>query len=287
MSNQAKFEIPGKTPLVKIDGIYFKCEFMNSTGSHKDRALAFQVRKLQEKGISKAVISSSGNAAISAAYFCNLAGIKLNIFISSKINKNKLTALKELNCQILETQKPVSDSIKFARKYNVYNLRQSTDPNAAMGYESIAYEIFQKNILPDAIFIPVSSGTLLVGIAAGFAKIGHSVSIHAVQTDLVHPISELFDKNFEAANKKSLADAIVARYTPRENEIIKVIRQTNGWGWVITNDEMEKGRSWLLSHNLNCSYEGAAAVTALWKARNQKREFKNPVCLLTGKFYSI
>lgn len=285
MSVQAKFEIPGKTPLIKIDGVYFKCEFANPTGSHKDRALAYQITKLQEKDIREAVISSSGNAAISAAYYCKLAGIKLNIFISTTINKNKRKVLKDLNCNIFQTPKPVSASIKFAGKKNVFNLRQSTDPNALIGYESIAKEIIDEKIMPDAFFLPVSSGSTLVGVSAGFEKLGYDVPIHAVQTDAIHPIAGVFDKDFQATGKKSLADAIVAKYTPRESEAIKIIKQTNGWGWVINKDEMEKARSWLLSHHLDCSYEGAAALAALWKSKKQGYKFKNPVCLLTGKYY--
>lgn len=285
MSYQAKFEIPRNTPLVKIDNVYFKCEFGNPTGSHKDRALALQITKLQIKKISEAVISSSGNAAISAAYYCKLAGIKLNIFISPNINKNKLEALKEIDCEIFQTPKPINASIKFARENNTFNLRQSTDPNALIGYESIAKEIIQENVVPDAFFIPVSSASSLVGIALGIEKLGYRVPIHAVQTDAVHPISGMFDKDFQVSERKSLADAIVARYTPRESAAIKIIRQTDGWGWTISNYEMEKGRSWLLSHNLDCSYEGAATIAALWKAEKKGYKFKNPICLLTGKFY--
>lgn len=285
MSNQAKFEIPRNTPLVKIDNVYFKCEFGNPTGSHKDRALALQITKLQIKKISEAVISSSGNAAISAAYYCKLAGIKLNIFISPNINKNKLEALKEIDCEIFQTPKPINASMKFARENNAFNLRQSTDPNALIGYEPIAKEIIQENVVPDAFFIPVSSASSLVGIALGIEKLGYRVPIHAVQTDAVHPISGMFDKDFQVSERKSLADAIVARYTPRESAAIKIIRQTDGWGWTISNSEMEKGRSWLLSHNLDCSYEGAATIAALWKAEKKGYKFKNPICLLTGKFY--
>ena len=109
--------------------------------------------------------------------------------------------------------------------------------------------------------------------------------MHAVQTDVVFPISAKFDKNFTKSDKKSLADAIVAKFMPREEEITEIIHKSKGWGWVITNGEMVKARAWLLSYGLECSYEGAAALTALWKAKNQGYEFKNPVCILTGKYY--
>lgn len=275
----------GDTPLLKEEGIYLKCEFKNPTGSHKDRAFARQISEIKSKGIKMAVISSSGNSAISAAHYCKIAGIELCVFVSKNINKNKLKIIESLKCHIFHDPKPVSASIKFAKENNIYNLRQSTDPNAASGYEPIVAEIEKAGISADGIFIPVSSGTTLVGIASGFAKSGHNVPIHAVQTDVIHPISGVFDRDYSEAKGKSFADAIVARYTPREDECVRIIRNTNGWGWVTGNDDMEKGRAWLLKYGINCSYEGAATIAALWKAKKNGFNFINPVCLLTGKFY--
>lgn len=275
----------GNTPLIKIDSIYFKCEYKNPTGSHKDRAFAYQISQLYKKGIKKAVISSSGNAAISAVNYCRIAGIKLQIFVSGKINRNKLNVLEKLGCNITTTPKPVSDAFKFGKKNNAYNLRQSTDPNAPVGYQDIAAEIIKEVNTPDGVFLPVSSGTAAVGISMGFEKLNHTVPVHAVQTDTVHPISSVFDKNFQKSSNISLADAIVAKFTPRENEVIKIIQKTHGWGWVISNNQMNIAHDWLQSHDLKCSYEGASALAALWKARENGFSFKNPVCLLTGRYY--
>lgn len=285
MSDQPKKDIPGNTPIIKLDGIYFKCEYENPTGSHKDRAFFGQIAQLKKQGVTKAVISSSGNAAISAAYYCNLEKIDLTVFISPNININKLKVLENLKCQIITTQKPISDAFKFAKENGAYNLRQSTNKNASIGYETIATEIVNAGVSPDAIFIPVSSGTAFVGISGGFEKAGYKIPINAVQTDAVNPIASQFDGNFKTTGEKSLADAIVAKFTPREDEIIKIIKETNGSGWVITNPEMRNARDWLINHKINCSYEGAAALAALWKAKRNGFELKNPVCLLTGKNY--
>ena len=84
----------GATPLLKIEDIYFKCEYKNPTGSVKDRGLAYQVSKLLENKIKFAVISSSGNAGISAASYCRQAKVKLTVFISPRINRAKFKILK-------------------------------------------------------------------------------------------------------------------------------------------------------------------------------------------------
>lgn len=275
----------GNTPLIKIDSIYFKCEFKNPTGSHKDRAFAYQISQLSKKGIKKAVISSSGNSAISAARYCQIAGIDLHIFVSGKINRKKLKVLQDLGSKIITTLRPVSEAFKFSKVNNAYNLRQSTDPNAPVGYQDIATEIIKEGIVLDGVFIPVSSGTAATGISMGFEKLNYTVAIHAVQTETVNPISSVFDNNFKKSSDISLADAIVARYTPREEEVIAIIKKTHGSGWVISNSQIKVALSWLQSHDLNCSYEGALTLAALWKAQKSGFSFKSPVCILTGKYY--
>ena len=192
--------------------------------------------------------------------------------------------MEKLDCRIIQTKKPVSGAFRYAKENKTFNLRQSTDDNAVIGYETIAYELNEKEAKSDAVFIPVSSGTILAGIASGFHKLGKSCIIHAVQTEAVHPIASLFDTDF-TSQKKSLADAIVAKYTPRQEQIIAVIKRSKGFGWVISDKEIKKADSWLKSHELNCSYEGAAALAALWKAKEHGYHYKFPVCLLTGKPY--
>lgn len=273
------------TPVKKIENIYFKCEYLNLSGSVKDRGISFQVEKLRQSDAKSAVISSSGNAAISAAYYCQAAGIDLQVFVSPKVNQAKLKILEKLGCKVTKTVKPISAAIKYGKENKSANLRQSTDPNATFGYEAIAGELEKQISNIDAIFLPVSSGTTLVGIASGFAKIGYLPSFHLVQTEAVHPLASLFDHKF-TPRKKSLADAIVAKFTPREDEILEIINKSKGFGWVISDEEMRNAKQWLLSHDLNCSYEGAAALASLRKAEKSGFKYNKPVCLLTGKFYS-
>ena len=105
-----------------------------------------------------------------------------------------------------------------------------------------------------------------------------------MQTEAVSPIASQFDHEF-TPRSKSLADAIVARFTPREKEIIEIIRLTDGCGWVISDNEIMESHEYLTRNSLISSYEGGAVLAALWKAERKGIRYKNPVCLLTGKYY--
>jgi len=134
----------GQTPITKIDNIYFKREDTNPTGSVKDRGIAFQVSALRQQGNSKFVISSSGNAAISAAHYCQLGQLDLTIFVSPKLSLSKIKVLKQFSFQIISDPRPISSAFRYAQANNYYNLRPAKGSLGATGYQSIAYELFSQ-----------------------------------------------------------------------------------------------------------------------------------------------
>lgn len=275
----------GDTAELKVEKIIFKREDQNPTGSIKDRGMAYQISKAFGEGAKNLVISSSGNAAISAAAYCQLAKIKLHTFVSSKIKQDKLKKLKELKAEIFFTRRPVSEAIRFSSEKGFLNLRPSVWETGSEGYKSLAFEIHQNLGKVDNIFIPVSSGTALAGIGEGYKILGYFPQFHIVQTTAVCPIARLFDKDYKAS-KTSLADALVARVTPRKKQILNLIKESQGSAWVISDGEIKKAWSELTKLGISTSAEGAAALAAFWKARKIKDNLgAKTVCLLTGKKY--
>ena len=274
----------GNTRIIEIEGIIFKREDENPTGSVKDRGISYQVEQAKRRGLKNLVLSSSGNAAISAAYFCRQAGINLFVFVSPKINKEKLRRVEGSRIRVFQSIRPISEAIKFAKKNDFHNLRPSTATDGPIGYQSIAAEIFENRGKIDSIFFPVSSGITLIGVANGFRKLGFLPRLHVVQTTVVCPIASKFDKNF-VATKSSLASALVAKFLPKGKEILKLIKESKGWGWVISDEEINKADIWLTRQGIITSYEGAAALAGIWKARENGWQIGRAVCLLTGKRY--
>lgn len=271
----------GNTSLLHLDGVFFKCEFENPSGSVKDRGMAYQISKVYEKGIRKAVISSSGNAAISAASYCQLAHIDLTVFISPLIVKEKLDILKTYGFKIIETVKPVSQAFKFAKLHRAYNLRQSQDDSSLFGYSTIAYEITEIEPAIDAVFVPLSSGTTMAGLYQGFQNSGKMPAFHLVQTEKVCSLARNFDSDYQPQHE-SLADGIVARFTPRKAEILKIIKQTAGNGWVICDSLLMSAANYLQEKKLDCSYDGALAYAGYLKSVSKGLNYDKPLCLLTG-----
>ncbi len=267
------------TPLVKLDNFYLKREDQNITGSAKDRAIPFQITNLKKQGFKQAVISSTGNAAISAAHFCQQNNIELTIFLSPTISQQKLSLLKKYNHEIIFSPKPISDAIKFSKTNNAYLLRQSTDPSALTGYSQIAEDLISQLPQISSIFIPIGSGTTLLGIAQ---KLPKNVKIFGAQSSANPTISKFFDQEFSPENRL-ITDALSVKFLPNKSKIIEAIKRHQGFSFILQNRDIVDADALLQSKNISTSLEGSLSFAGFKKAiKNNYPIGDYPVILLTG-----
>ncbi len=292
----------GNTPLenhpdlakdLELKHLYIKREDLNPTGSHKDRGLAYQISAHIQEGKENFSISSSGNAAISAINILKNTNFPLHVFLSEKISKEKLKRLTEIldnkvsnelfckkdcsfeNINFYFTQKPLSKEIQYSKKNNTTSLRGSVDPYGWQGFKTIACEIEGDF---DTIFIPTSSGNTTKGIYEGLSL---KRPIHIVQTTKVNTIARSFDSDF-LPTKTSKAKSIVDRIGHRAKEIEKIINDSNGHGWVISNKEIDESQALLRKNNLSTSNESALTIAGIIKAKRKGWSLSKPLCIFTG-----
>lgn len=284
-----KIQILPATSILKLENYSFKREDQNPSGSVKDRAVIRQLENARRLGHKEVAISSSGNAAISLAYWTQNTNMTANIFISPKINKGKLQKLEKLNCRLVVSLKPIRDCFRFCKQNNAYNMRQSLDPWAVKGFADLGKEI--KKQLEElklkklkAIFLPVSSGTTLLGISREIEGLG--IASFAIQPANHCPLSSFFDKDYRP-EKKTIADALVAKIIPKKEEIIKQIKKSRGTGLVIQNNKIIEAQAYLKKNGIETSNEGALALAGAWKATKKGliSSSDQKLILLTGRWY--
>ena len=267
------------TPLVKLENFYLKREDQNLTGSAKDRAIPVQIENLKKHNFTHAVISSTGNAAISAAYFCQQKSIGLTIFLSPHVSPEKLNLLKKYDHEIIFSNQSISDAIKFSKAQNAYLLRQSTDPSSLLGYQNIAFDLIEQLPQITSLFIPVGSGTTLIGISQ---KLPSQVKIFAAQSAANPTISKFFDSDF-IPETRIITDALSVKFLPQKKQIIDIIKNTHGFALTLQNEAIISASSYLNSKKIVTSLEGSLAFAAYQKALKLKLDIGDfPVILLTG-----
>jgi len=281
----------GATPLYEgfFDNyrVWIKNEMLNPNNSFKDRSLAYQLSYYISNGAKKFVISSSGNAAISAASYIPLtADAEIDVFVGFGINNNKLERLEKLKSdriRIHQGPKPKSDAIKFARSNNAVNLRGSIDDLALTGFKTIGYELAGEAKQIDSLFIPTSSGTSALALHYAFEEMGMKVAIYICQSEKVHPIASEFDKDYKE-KPESMADAIVDKVALRKPKLLAALRQNGGGGFVLSDHEIFEAQAKAgLAGIPMPSYNSALAFAGLSKAlRSSTIDVKRPLILVSG-----
>jgi cysteine synthase len=193
--------IIGNTPIVELQKIkpstnvriFAKLEFLNPTGSHKDRAALYMIKEAIKKHNLKPgdiiVEASSGNTGISVAFVAQRFGLKTLIVIPKNTSRCKVAILKMLGAEIFEGSEDPSSSdyyIKLAeelaKKHRGIFLNQySNQANALAHYETTAEEIWcSLNGDIDAFVMGVGTGGTITGVGRYLKERKKDVLIVAV-----------------------------------------------------------------------------------------------------------
>ncbi|HVO37018.1 MAG TPA: pyridoxal-phosphate dependent enzyme [Candidatus Acidoferrum sp.] len=234
----------GWTPLIKyLDNIYFKLENLNPTGSFKDRgsttlisALHQQIRKV------KGYISedSSGNAGASIAAYAARARLPAKIFVPEKVAGPKFNQIQFYGAQVVKvsgSRNKVAEKAQKTQKDGFY-IGHIFHPLFRDGIRTLAYEIAEQLDwqAPERIYLPVSAGTLLLGVLHGFQHLLQSnviktmPKIVACQTKQVSPLyHRIKNTNYTPPRKiTSIADALVSTNPPLLDLMEKHLKKANG-----------------------------------------------------------
>ncbi len=150
-------EIIGGTPLVELgesvrgSRLGVKLEYMNPTGSHKDRIALYMVRDVVERGLvgpgGVVVEASSGNTAISVAWVANRLGLKAVIVVEEGVSPVKKAAIRLLGAELVEAPPgrhlEVAEEIASERN-GVYLKQQANISNLRAHYETTGPEIYRQ-----------------------------------------------------------------------------------------------------------------------------------------------
>jgi|UniRef100_A0A7J3Z789 Cysteine synthase len=194
-------ELIGNTPLVELKRIrplgnakvFVKLEFVNPTGSHKDRIALYMIKDaIQRYGLKPGdvvVEASSGNTAISVAFVAQQLSLKPIIVVPRGTSKSKVAMLRLLGAEVVEGGDKPSDedyyirlAERIARERRGIFLNQYANPaNAQAHYETTAVEIWKAlDGEVSAFVMGVGTGGTITGVGRFLKERKKDVLIVAV-----------------------------------------------------------------------------------------------------------
>jgi threonine synthase len=290
----------GWTPLAKLsDNVYFKLESLNPTGSFKDRGstvLVSALHKMVKKAGGYISEDSSGNAGASIAAYAASTGTKAKIYVPENVSGPKFNQIQFYGAEVVKvsgSRSKVADEAQKPGKGKFY-VGHILHPLFRDGIRSLPYEIAEQLDwhIPERIYLPVSAGTLLLGVIDGFKHLTESSAIEnmpqvvACQTRQVSPLYHRL-KNLRYAKPEkitSIADALVSVNPPLLDIMVKNLREANGDAVMVEEVEVLGAFKELARKGFFVEPSSAVAYAAYKKQLQKKEITKNDetVIILTG-----
>ena len=205
----------GNTPLIKFNNIdrdtvaniYAKIEFLNPTGSIKDRVAKYILDNAEQDGLLKKgqliVESTSGNMGLSFAMLGSVKGYKCVFALPETISREKIRALKLFGAEVVLTPRglPYSDEnscYKVAQKIasdndGFYINQYFNDLNPEAHYITTGPEIWEQSQgRVDMVFCGIGTGGTITGVGKYLKEKNPDIKIIGVE-----PVGSVFKHYFQ------------------------------------------------------------------------------------------
>lgn len=290
----------GLTPLVKLsDNVYVKLDNLNPTGSFKDRGsttLVSALHRIIKKANACISEDSSGNAGASMAAYAARAKLRTKIYVPETVSGPKF---KQIQFYGAEVARIAGDRAKVAEEAQkpepgkIY-VGHILHPLFRDGIRSIAYEIAEqlqwKTLV--TIYLPVSAGTLLLGVLSGLRHMFESGAIKympkviACQTEQVSPLYHRFLSlpYLPPLKVASVADALVSTNPPFLDMMTGKLKEANGDVAIVNENDVCIAFRQLARNGFFVEPSSAVAYAAFKNRAREKRTFgdEKAIVVLTG-----
>ncbi len=287
-----------KTPFIKASAklddffstnIYFKCEFLQKSGSFKARGAVNNIISQDTNRFQKGVTAvSAGNHAIAASFVANLFKLNNKIFLYESANPYRINKCKSYNANLQFTNpKQAFIDATEAQRNGYYFIHPFDGPYTLQGSATIGLEIIEYfqtlNKQLDYLIISVGGGGLISGVSSYVKQLSPNTRVIGVEPEGAKGMSDSLElgKPIENVKVNSIADSLCAplhlaySYNVAKSVIDEMI--------TVTDDEMKEFMIFAFD-NLKLMLEPAcvAGLAAIKYKINKKLKNKNSLVILCG-----
>uniref|UniRef100_A0A1I8HNK2 Serine racemase n=1 Tax=Macrostomum lignano TaxID=282301 RepID=A0A1I8HNK2_9PLAT len=153
--------------------IFFKKEFLQYTGSFKERGARYVLLSLSKEQKQRGVVAASaGNHALALAYHGQELGIPIVVVMPTIAPLMKINACVQCGARVIVMGSHIGESknvaLKIAKSEGLLYVNGYDHPQILAGQGTVGLEILEQIGKPvDAIVLPVGGGGLIAGVAVG------------------------------------------------------------------------------------------------------------------------
>ncbi|KAI6183648.1 Threonine ammonia-lyase [Aphelenchoides bicaudatus] len=168
--------------------LFFKKEFLQTTGSFKERGARYAIMRLKPEEREKGVIAASaGNHALALAYHGQQLGVKTVVVMPTFAPLMKISSCRSYGAEVILKGKNIQEArvyaMQLSQERGLKYINGFDHPDIIAGQGTIGLEILEqiKNI--DAVIVPVGGGGLIAGIALAVKTLKPEVQIIGVESE--------------------------------------------------------------------------------------------------------
>jgi len=289
--------------------LYFKMESLNPTGSYKDRFAAAAVADMLQRGETRAVASSSGNAGAALAAYCAAAGIECEIAIVHDAPAGKLKQMAAYGAQLRKIEQFGIDPETTTQVLQVLTIR-GTQPGARLqvsaychspvgmaGVETISHELVRQSVdRPiDHVFVCAGGGGLILAVARGFesllqcGELAIGPKVHCVQPEgndtMAGPLKEGLSHARACPKSTTRISGLQVPSVLDGHEAVRACQRSGGTGHLVPDSAIEAVQSRLArEEGIFCEPAAAVPLAGALQAVSSGliSSEETVVCLVTG-----
>nr|NLD40422.1 pyridoxal-phosphate dependent enzyme [Actinomycetales bacterium] len=273
----------GRTPLLEkewtgLGSVSFKLDFLNPTGSFKDRGSSVMLSYLRDRGIAHVLEDSSGNGGSSVAGYGAAGGMRVRIFAPATTSPAKIAQVRAYGAEVELVEGPRVESQNAAIRQSggeAFYASHNWQPFFLQGTKTLAYELWEDLGFraPDNVIVPVGAGSSLLGCWLGFrelltaGQITRMPRLFASQPLNCSPVDASFragtDQPVERQVAPTVAEGTAIARPLRLPQMIAALRESHGGTVAVPEQEIVRALDTACSSGLFIEPTSASAVAAL------------------------
>src|SRR4051812_25615872 len=177
-------------PLSQLTGahIYCKLDYLQRTGSFKERGARNALAQLSERQRKRGVIAASaGNHAQGVAYHGSLLGIPVTVVMPKFAALVKVTNCRQLGAKVVlhgaDFGEARAHAEMLAERDDLAYIHPFDNEHVMAGQGTMALEILEQTPDVEAIVVPVGGGGLLSGIGTVVKALRPQVAVVGVEAE--------------------------------------------------------------------------------------------------------
>ncbi|MGH3145705.1 MAG: PLP-dependent cysteine synthase family protein [Rubrobacter sp.] len=184
----------GDTPLIEVEGIYCKLEYLNPSGSIKARIAKYMIERAEAEGLLRhgdtIVEATSGNTGNALSMVAAVKGYRMLVVMPEGMSGERVAISRAFGADVMEVghfhvNEALAKAKELGREPGYFCPSQfESEWNVEENRTWLGPEILDQmpdGTVPDAIVMGVGTGGTLIGVGQAFREVNPRVKLFAME----------------------------------------------------------------------------------------------------------